>query len=445
MGKYCPKCGKPIDQASAFCANCGTKLTQTQTTVTRQSTKANFEMGKLKQPKVLVGIGVVILLVGGYLFGKSYYSLPNQYQRITKALVDTDVNLAKYVTTDNLEVKDKLTKEDLQPLQKYFINDKEAYAELKSALNSSSYYRDGQIYWQQDGKAWFLFPKYKLHIKTYSVLLKTNHNNITLYQNGKKIKKDAKQQSVRLDNLFPGIYKFSAKGKINGKKLTTLKTETITSDDRVTLNLDTASFTVNGPANAKVYYNGKAVGQLDQNGKFTLKNYPVTEKMKLYLVANIAGKKLKSNTVDLAEKYELDKTQVSPTFAGIVSKSTAKTLLNSAFKDTNNQGFYYTNDASEFVGEENNASYNELINFFKAFEDVSISSEVNKINSIVPKGNGIAEVSYSVKYRISADGTTKIQQFTYNGAEIVKSGSYFKIQSIGKTGSQPDWEQKYEN
>lgn len=210
------------------------------------------------------------------------------------------------------------------------------------------------------------------------------------------------------------------------------------------MDLDTTSFTVNGPANAKVYYNGKNIGKLDQNGKMSLKDYPVTDKMKLYLVADLDGKEVKSNTVDLANKYDEHITKITPTFSGIVSKSIAKSLLNSAFDDAQNTSFY-SNGANVFVGEENNASYNELINFFKAFEDISISSEVNKINSVVPKAKGVAEVSYSVKYRIYSDGTTKIQQFTYNGAEIVKSGSYFKIQSIGKTGSQPDWEQKYEN
>ncbi|HJG14623.1 MAG TPA: hypothetical protein K8V06_00570 [Ligilactobacillus salivarius] len=101
--------------------------------------------------------------------------------------------------------------------------------------------------------------------------------------------------------------------------------------------------------------------------------------------------------------------------------------------------------ADYFIDGENNDSYNELVEFFKSIEDHLEDVDVVKVNSITPLGNNKAEVSYSVKYSFENDDQRKVQQFTYNGAQIEKEDGEYKVKSIGKIGSSPDWERRYDD
>ena len=64
--------------------------------------------------------------------------------------------------------------------------------------------------------------------------------------------------------------------------------------------------------------------------------------------------------------------------------------------------------------------------------------------SIAPLEKNKARISYSVKYRFNNEDSVKIQQFTYNNAEIEKEDGSYKIKAIGKTGTEPDWERTLE-
>ena len=214
-------------------------------------------------------------------------------------------------------------------------------------------------------------------------------------------------------------------------------------DNNVELNLSTATFTVKGMKDSNIYINDKKVGKLDSDGEKKFTNYPITNGLKLYLTTDVNGKEIKSKQVSVEDKINQGVHTITPGYKGLVSKDEAESLLSSVFS-----GLRYgasSSTADHFIDGENNDSYNELVDFFKTIEDHLEDVDVVKINSITPLGNNKAEVSYSVKYSFENDDQRKVQQFTYNGAQIEKEDGEYKVKSIGKTGSSPDWERRYDD
>lgn len=122
--------------------------------------------------------------------------------------------------------------------------------------------------------------------------------------------------------------------------------------------------------------------------------------------------------------------------------ATAKTLLNTAF--TGLTAGANSTVASEFVNGASNSSYNELIEFYEPLESKLLSVKVVKVKQITKSSTGSFQVTYAVRYTFQNSDNKRVQQFTYQGGEIVKSGSTYKIKSIGKTGTSPDWQKTYD-
>lgn len=500
--KFCPECGTKVKADAAFCPNCGHKLTGTanenqavssnntnqkdtasttskvnnQQTAGSNTQSAGSEIPtpstnnqlqrskpgygyvqKKNHKKAVAIIAVLIVLVVGYLGLKNYYQPQNQLNRIITAFGDPHKNLAPYISTTDPTLQKKISKKNLKPVQKYFSLHKQKLSNLKSSLENGSTYMDSFTL-EKSGNAWLLFPKYKVNVKATYVKLRTNHENVTFYQDGKKLAKTTSNKLTKnIGPLFPGEYTFKSTGVISSKKLTNVKNVILTAGSQdLSLKLHTINFTVNGQRGATVYLNNKKSGQLNDNGKMSFKNYPVNGSLKVYLTISVSNKTLKSETVNVVKALENSDHRshnIYPGFKGVVSKYDAKELLSEAFSGTES-GSDDSNTADLFTGSENNASYNNLVKFFASFNNNdNISSydvNISKINSITPAGKNKATVSYSVKYRFhttddSGNDNVKVQQFTYPNAVIVKHGQNFKIQTIGKTSAKADWEKDYTN
>ena len=155
------------------------------------------------------------------------------------------------------------------------------------------------------------------------------------------------------------------------------------------------------------------------------------------------GKTVKSKTVSIEKELDKGNNTITPDYDGLVDKEAAEELLADAFS-----GLKYGEDSSvaddDFIDGENNDGYNELVAFFNSIEDNLQDVKVVKVNSIAPLEKNKARISYSVKYRFNNEDSVKIQQFTYNNAEIEKEDGSYKIKAIGKTGTEPDWERTLE-
>ncbi|WP_311407290.1 zinc ribbon domain-containing protein [Liquorilactobacillus uvarum] len=467
---FCPKCGTKVKVGEVFCPNCGSKLNQTaEASVSNEKNEAKntisnesdqkLQRSATAQPKkplnknLLIALAaVLVVLVGGYLGLKDYYQPQKQLDRIISALGDSDKNLAKYVKTDDPTLQNKLTEKNLKPTQKYFESNRQDLAELKSSLQQGSEYNNTYSI-EQSGNAWLFFPRYKMNVKAAYVTLSSNHAGVAFYQDGKKIwTTTSGSYSKKVGPLFPGKYTFKSVGKISGRKLVNTSTNTLTSGAQdVSLKLRIATFTIKGSQGADVYLNGKKAGKLDNEGKLKFKDYPISNDLKAYIAIKVSGQTLKSSSVDIKDRLAYGYSDITPAFKGVVSKSDAEELLGSAFSGAES-GTEDSSTADLFVGQENNSSYNDLLKFYDSFKTndnvEDYTAEVSKINSVTPAGKNKATVSYSVKYTFNNTGdsgdSTKVQQFTYPNAEIVKQNGDYKIKTIGVTNS-ADWEKNYSN
>ena len=461
--RFCPNCGQKVDAGEKFCANCGYQLSEdvekveenkslesSNPTEVSQSTGQfsrpnNNNYNRPKKPinkKVMIPVVVLVALIGAYIAGNKYYSSQNQLNRFTTALSKSDSDVSGYLTTT--EGSKKVPKEEAKAFKKQFSGSQSSIYYMKQSLMSNGSY--GNYSWVQSGRRLFVFPAYKLQADPGYAYVSTNNKNVKIYQDGNKIattKDDSR--TVKVGPIYPGKYTFKAQGTVNGEKLSSKKDFYVKSgkDNNVELNLSTATFTVKGMKDSNIYINDKKVGKLDSDGEKKFTNYPITNGLKLYLTTDVNGKEIKSKQVSVEDKINQGVHTITPGYKGLVSKDEAESLLSSVFS-----GLRYgasSSTADHFIDGENNDSYNELVDFFKTIEDHLEDVDVVKINSITPLGNNKAEVSYSVKYSFENDDQRKVQQFTCNGAQIEKEDGEYKVKSIGKTGSSPDWERRYDD
>ena len=469
--KFCPNCGHPVSEDEKFCANCGQVLQEAEPSQPAESQEVQAEPATpepqpvAEQPQeqeiqqysrqspanqskktnkgIVAAVIVLVVLLGGYLFGRNYYTSAKQMDRFLTELADSKGDVSPYLTSSDSSLE--ISKDEANAFRKMFTGDQKTIDSLKSALTSNMTY--GRWTWVKSGHRLLVFPAYKLQVEPVYVRLYTNHSGVKVYRDDKKLTTTtAASQVVKVGPILPGRYTFKAAGTVKGKKLSSVKTEYITygKDNQVKLNLKTATFTVQGPENSTIYINGEKVGSLGDDGKKKFTDYPLTDGVKLYLKTNFDGKTVKSKTVSVEDKLDQGEKTIAPDYDGLVDKEDAKSLLDDAFTSLKYGESSSTAD-NDFVDGENNDGYNELVAFFKSIGDNLDSVSVVKVNSVTPLGKKRARISYSVKYRFYNDDSVKVQQFTYHNAEIVKSGDSYKIQAIGKTGSNPDWERTLED
>jgi hypothetical protein len=170
--------------------------------------------------------------------------------------------------------------------------------------------------------------------------------------------------------LFPGTYTFKASGNVSGRHLTNKTTIDVGSDSSdVDLSLKSLSFTVTGNPGAVVYLNDKKIGKINKSGELKVNNYSENGNMELYATMKVDGKTVKSDTIDVEDQVSDDgSSTITPTFSGMVTEDQAQSLLQSAYDETES-GSEGSSSADDFVGEEDNSSYNELLEFFDSFSE----------------------------------------------------------------------------
>ena len=201
--------------------------------------------------------------------------------------------------------------------------------------------------------------------------------------NGEKIGKlTAKGENAytkRLGLIFPGKYRLKVTAEVEGRKLSASSTVNINSDDTINLNISTETFTVKSVPNGVVYVDGQNVGSLDDSGELTLKDYPVTKNMSLYVAYQNGDNLVQSNPVadlgsafaeasegyDTSDIYYSDLARddsndavttqddgylIQPKWAGLVGKSAAESLFDTNYNDP---------DPDRFVGGSSNSGYQQ--------------------------------------------------------------------------------------
>ncbi|MBU3827575.1 MAG: zinc-ribbon domain-containing protein [Candidatus Lactobacillus pullistercoris] len=469
---FCPSCGHPLKPNATFCSNCGynlvTKKAPGQSKLASQPTQvrpapAARQSRKPMQKKTKIILGVVgvlaIIFIGFYAWGSHYYSKNNQIDRITTALRNPKQDISQYVEADTPDMK--VTANSLKPLQNYYQEHQTAVTKMNSTLKYSDY-ANKYISLVKSGRNLLLFPKYKLHIKTFQPQVETNHGDSTVTVNGQDIGKlsgDSGKYYKKLNLVFPGKYHFNVKSKVAGRVLTATSTANIWGNKTLNMNIETQTFSVKSVPGGQVYINDKKVGDLDKDGKATFESYPITKNMELYVTYNTGNKTIKSEIVrDMAESFgtfdnydsgydddddynddasdtssddvtkEDGEYVVQPKWKGVISTDDAESLLGDVFKDADDSD-------DDFVDGASNKDYSDLKQQQKSWDDNddidSWDTSVD-VEAVYPEGDDSCSVIFKVTYKFDNGDSTKTQVMEFKGAEIQKDGSKQKIKTIGK-------------
>ncbi|QTQ40503.1 zinc ribbon domain-containing protein [Lactobacillus taiwanensis] len=453
MEKFCPNCGKEIKGEADFCPNCGYKLKKEKISKpsqpiiqkngdeTRSQIRHSKKKPMSKRNKIILSIvGVLaVLFVCFYAWGSSYYSEHNQVRRIVSALKDPNKKVSQYITSTDPDLK--VTDENVKPLQRYYSNHK---TQADNAIYAFEHQTDSYgVNFEQTGRYFLLFPKYKLQVPAFTPTVRTNHSNSEVKMDGKNIGKltgSASDYSKKLEPILPGQYDFSIKSTVQGRKLSTTAETDIWSNKTVNLNIKTETLEIKSLPNGIVYINDKKVGTLNSKGKLLLKEYPISGNMNLYVRATVNNRTIQSKTIDnLSEglDYASDGTDtistdgnkyvIKPEWKGLVNKDDAKSVLSDAFDIPDPDQFVDGSDNSDYV------EMKKMIDSYKDQDDISnIESEVS-VQSITPYDNNSSEVTYSVKWTFVHDDYDRVQVMQYTNAVLTneKNESGAKIKKIG--------------
>ncbi|WEV71016.1 zinc-ribbon domain-containing protein [Lactobacillus sp. ESL0785] len=457
---FCPQCGNQVNANVKFCPHCGANLTKISANLASKEPTSNNSRMQAKQtrqqpvgPKpqpmkkktkliLIIAAFAVVCLGVFYAWGANYYSRNNQVDQIIVCLKNPQMKMAQLVTTDdhNMIVNDAA----LKPLQKYYQAHQTAANNLGVNLKNGG--GSSQVSLTQSGRYLLLFPKYTLHLNTYTPKIEANHANTKVVINGQsagKVKGAAGNYHEKLQPLFPGKYHIEVDSIVSGRELKANSTVNVWSNKTINMNIKTATFSVKSIAGGVIYINDQKAGILDQNGTKIFKNYPITNNMEVYVTTTFNGQVLKSELLtDLPEAvdngasddnisddvdFDDDNNVVlKPQWKGLISDTEAQDLLKEAFNDP---------DSDDFIGGSDNSSYQELHKMIKEFDrnDSTVSYDMAcDIVAINPAPNDSSSVVYKITYTFEKDnGDEHTQVMLYKGAILQDDGDRQKIKSIG--------------
>ncbi|MFR0613327.1 zinc-ribbon domain-containing protein [Lactobacillus porci] len=470
---FCSKCGAKNKAGDQYCANCGAKLIkpsklkqpmqQTKPLQQTKPSKKRVDVKKSRHGKIAVVIGVVALLIlaAGYGFGKSYYAKDKQIDRIISALKDPSQDLSPYVKTDDSSFQ--LTKKSVRPLQTYYKANQTKANNLGSEWKREDDFDDifkDSVSLGEDGHYFFLFPKYKLMVKTYSPTVVTNHKNSTIKMNGKdvgKLSASGDYYQKKLDPVIAGRYTFSVSANLSGKTISPSPVKLdLFSNHQVSLNITTGSFTVSSVPNGEVYINDKKVADLDDKGQASFKDYQITSGMSLYVKKSGIGKSDTIHNFDQYVKAPADQENdsdddydfsddsdddssdqikavngswvLTPSWPGLASSEDAEDLLQDIWDD---------NDSEDWVNGSSNTGYLSIKKLHDNWDDsdsVASYNEVVNVLSTSPAGSGKTYVNYKVTHNLSYTGDkddTSVTDTYQNGIISQDSDGDYVLEKLG--------------
>ncbi|WP_410984255.1 zinc ribbon domain-containing protein [Bacillus cereus] len=337
--KFCGTCKKTVADHLNFCSECGSKVEVIEENVAASKVDVNRgtyrqEVQPKKSKKNIVLFIILALfaatLFGAYKFGAYKFSKEKQINALIDAFNKKDIN-----TIDSLIKSDdpglKIKTEDIKSYLRYLKDNPSYNKELLSYLQKQTVdaklvdkesFVDGQIV--EDGKEWFLYPKYKFSIKSYFMTVSTTAKTAEIYVNDKKTTDISSEKSSKeIGPYFPGTYVVKAKAKADLTELETEKEVELAGEKEgkvdVKLPLEGNYVTISSDENsASVIVNGKKRGKLDY-GTYKLGPVPTDETVEVHLEKQTDFGVVKSESVKIGEEssyYLKFPTQTSETAVG---------------------------------------------------------------------------------------------------------------------------------
>ncbi|PEA11335.1 zinc ribbon domain-containing protein [Bacillus cereus] len=316
--KFCGTCKEQVADHLNFCPECGSKVEIIVDNTATSYTEVQSETKPVKSKKNLfLIIGFVIiaaLLFGAYKFGANKFSKEKQVNVMIEAFQKKDINeIAEFVKAEDPSLKVKT--EDIKAYIRYLKENPSYNKELLSYLQKETVdqkltkdkasFKDGQIV--EDGKEWFLYPKYKFSMKSYYMNVSTTAKNAEIYVNDKKeAELSSDKTSKELGPYFPGTYVVKAAAKT---ELTELETEEEVdlADEKsgkveVDLSLEGNYVTISSDeSDATVFVNGKKRGKLTY-GSYELGPVATDETVEVHLEKTTNFGVVKSESITIGDQ-----------------------------------------------------------------------------------------------------------------------------------------------
>lgn len=318
MLKFCGTCKKNVADHLNFCPECGSKVEVIVDKTAASYTEVQNEIKPAKSKKNLfLIIGFLIIaavLFGAYKFGAYKFSKEKQVNVMIEAFQKKDINaIDEIVKADDPSLKIKT--EDIKAYMRYLKENPSYNKELLAYLQKQTIdqkltkdkasFKDGQIV--EEGKEWFLYPKYKFSMKSYYMSVSTTAKNAEIYVNDKKeTELSSGKTSKELGPYFPGTYVVKATAKT---ELTELETEEEVdlADEQsgkveVDLSLEGKYVTISSDENdATVFVNGKKRGKLNY-GSYNLGPVSTDETVEVHLEKTTDFGVMKSESIKIGDQ-----------------------------------------------------------------------------------------------------------------------------------------------
>ncbi|PFE28466.1 hypothetical protein CN279_06350 [Bacillus anthracis] len=316
--KFCGTCKKNVADHLNFCPECGSKVEVIVDKTAASYTEVQNEIKPAKSKKNLfLIIGFLIIaavLFGAYKFGAYKFSKEKQVNVMIEAFQKKDINaIDEIVKADDPSLKIKT--EDIKAYMRYLKENPSYNKELLAYLQKQTIdqkltkdkasFKDGQIV--EEGKEWFLYPKYKFSMKSYYMSVSTTAKNTEIYVNDKKeTELSSGKTSKELGPYFPGTYVVKATAKT---ELTELETEEEVdlADEQsgkveVDLSLEGKYVTISSDENdATVFVNGKKRGKLNY-GSYNLGPVSTDETVEVHLEKTTDFGVMKSESIKIGDQ-----------------------------------------------------------------------------------------------------------------------------------------------
>ncbi|MGE7882749.1 zinc ribbon domain-containing protein [Bacillus sp. NPDC094077] len=316
--KFCGTCNRQVADHLNFCPECGNKVEEIADNNAASYVEVQSETKPVKSKKNLfLIIGFVIiaaLLFGAYKFGAYKFSKEKQVNVMIEAFQKKDIDaIDMFVKAEDPSLKIKT--EDIKAYIQYLKENPSYNKELLSYLQKETVdqkltqdkasFKDGQIV--EEGKEWFLYPKYKFSMKSYYMSVSTTAKNAEIYVNDKKeTALSSDKTSKELGPYFPGTYAVKATAKTELTELETEK-EVDLADEKsgkveVDLSLEGKYVTISSDeSDATVFVNGKKRGKLTY-GSYNLGPVSTDETVEVHLEKTTDFGVMKSESIKVGDQ-----------------------------------------------------------------------------------------------------------------------------------------------
>jgi len=287
-------------------------------------------MAKGKKIALTIGIVVVAIIIGLFVWGNKYYAKSATADRTLTVLKSgSATKYAKNIVWS--DTKKPIKSDELTPFVNYMNDDSwskqrqnNVYDQLMSGASADGYT------FTQVGKHFLFFPDYKLTIKPVDFDVATNNKGITLKMNGKTIgTSDSDSYSKPLKRQVSGLYKFTATGKINGQDVATSDERTISSNTNVNLAIDMISFDVNSNLMSGDLYIGNTKIDTLKDGLLQVKNMPISKGATAYVEAKFGDQTIRSSKMSLKDLYDGESIDLDA--KGLMTESDADNTISSMY------------------------------------------------------------------------------------------------------------------